>query len=372
MPDRPPSEIAHTGDRQPADWDTLARYLAGESNDAEATAIRNWLGANPLDAELIAALNEKVATAAPAPVAIDVESALRAVNTIRKNDGIQPIDSHRSASGPGRFTGERRAVPPATRWRVSLPAIAAAGLLTLSVGGWLALRDRTTDPASGARPAEFATLVGERDSVRLEDGSLVVLGPHSSIRVAADFGGKQREVEMSGEAFFDVVHDDARPFVVRAGSATIRDVGTHFVVRSDGIDGVSVAVTEGVVALTASGDSAGAEVLLQAGDRGRVHPSGKTITQRGSAGNDDLAWMEGSLVFREAPLTEVIASLQRWYGIELRISEPALRARHITATFTGEPLDRVLEVIGLALGADIERRGNTAIVRSMRGRQRAR
>ena len=180
------------------------------------------------------------------------------------------------------------------------------------------------------------------------------------MRVAGDFGGNNREVTIIGEAYFDVTHDDARPFVVRAGSASIRDVGTRFVVRSDDTDGIFVAVTEGIVALTSTGDSATGEVILQAGDRSRVRPSGKTTTRRGDAGPDDLAWMRGSLVFREAPITEVIASLRRWYGIELRVTDATLGSRHITATFSGETRERVLEVIALALGADVERRGDTA------------
>jgi transmembrane sensor len=80
--------------------------------------------------------------------------------------------------------------------------------------------------------------------------------------------------------------------------------------------------------------------------------------------------MRGQLVFREAPLAEVVASLRRWYGIELRVADTSLGSRHLTATFSSEPPDRVLEVIRLVLGADIERRGDTAIVRPTRGSMR--
>ncbi len=83
-----------------------------------------------------------------------------------------------------------------------------------------------------------------------------------------------------------------------------------------------------------------------------------------------MAWIRGRLVFREAPLTEVIASLKRWYGIELRVADKSLASRHLTTSFSGEPLDRVLEVIRLVLGADIERRGDTVIVRLTKGSSR--
>jgi transmembrane sensor len=84
------------------------------------------------------------------------------------------------------------------------------------------------------------------------------------------------------------------------------------------------------------------------------------------AAPEDMAWLRRQLVFREAPLPEVAASLHRWYGIELRVPDTSLAARHLTATFSGEPSERVLEVLRLVLGADIERRGDTAIVRAKR------
>ena len=374
MPDLPPLDTPPASGGQAPDWDALARYLAGEATEAEKAEIRARLAEHPRDGELIASLDRTLANAALPQDNVDVEAALRRVTARRMDETILSIDAApiRTPRAVGesarKRTAPRLTSQPVPRWRVPYPALAAAGLLVIGLSSWLALRGRDRSTLASSSPAEYSTRVGERDSLRLADGTLVVLGPQSSLKVADQYGKQQRTVEMLGEAYFDVVHDDARPFVVRTGGAAIRDVGTRFVVRNDGTEGVSVAVTEGSVALAASADSPGGEVVLQAGDHGRVRPGGKTTTRRGGAGADDLAWMQGNLVFREAPLAEVIASLQRWYGIQLRVADPSLQSRHITATFTGEPRERVLEVIGLALGADIEHRGDTAIVRSMKGR----
>ena len=94
------------------------------------------------------------------------------------------------------------------------------------------------------------------------------------------------------------------------------------------------------------------------------------MAQRGSVTNDDFAWMEGRLLLRDAPIEEVIASVRRWYGIELRV-DPSLMSRHITATFANESVDHVLEVLRLVLGADIERQGDTATVRPSGGGMRS-
>jgi transmembrane sensor len=88
--------------------------------------------------------------------------------------------------------------------------------------------------------------------------------------------------------------------------------------------------------------------------------------RRGAATDDDVSWLRGRLVYRDAPLAHVRADLRRWYGLELVLADSALAARHLTASFAGEPPDEVLRVIGLALGAAIERRGDTAVVRPRR------
>ena len=74
--------------------------------------------------------------------------------------------------------------------------------------------------------------------------------------------------------------------------------------------------------------------------------------------------MRDSLVFRDASLAEVSSDLRRWYGVELRVEDSILASRHLTMTFAGDPLERVLRVIGLGLGADVERHGDTAVVRA--------
>ena len=78
----------------------------------------------------------------------------------------------------------------------------------------------------------------------------------------------------------------------------------------------------------------------------------------------------GARLSKAAPVSEVVNSMRKWYGIELKVSDPSLASRHLTATFAGESPERVLDVIRLALGAEIERRGDTAIVRSAKGSTR--
>ena len=104
--------------------------------------------------------------------------------------------------------------------------------------------------------------------LHLSDGTKVVLGPLSSVKISSGYGSSNREVEIRGDAYFDVVHDGAKPFTVHIGNAAIQDVGTKFAVRSDGSGGIGVSVSEGSVSL-APLQSAAPAVVLKAGDQGR-------------------------------------------------------------------------------------------------------
>jgi transmembrane sensor len=341
----------------PADWEALARYLDGESSPEEARQIEAGLSAKPADRELLDALATVTSRMAnDVPSNIDVEAALQSVKSRRESPAVYSLDAAR------KHTENRR-----PRWIVSAPAIAAAAILAIGVAGYLALRTpgKTTVQQAAAPSAEMiATGVGALDSLRLPDGTYVVLGPLSSIKVASGFGTDRREVELHGDVYLEVVHDSSKPFTARANGVAIQDIGTKFAVHSDSAHGVTVSVTEGSVSLqgVTSGRSGG--VVLRPGERGIVLPGQRPTVDRSTP--DDMAWMKRQLVFRETPLTDVAVSLRRWYGIQLSVRDPSLANRHLTASFAGEPAERVLDVIGLVLGADIERRGDTAIVRAKR------
>ena len=346
----------HTGSdsvSQPADWEALARYLTGESSRDEVAQLEGRLNAQPADKALMDSLAQVTQRMAAGALSdLDVDAALLKVKARRSAVDARPLKLDRSVAQP-RFA-----------WPLPLSAIAAVAVFAISVAGFLSLRDRPTQPTVPSASRMVATGVGMIDSLRLPDGTRVVLGPRSSITIAANYGVQHRDVEVNGDAYFDVLHDAAKPFTVHAPGVTIQDVGTRFTVRTDARDGVAVSVSQGSVSLQGVNTN-GHGIVLHPGDRGSVLPNGQAVTRRGT--REDMAWMRGRLVFREAPLTEVIASLKRWYGLDLKVTDESLSSRHLTATFSGESPERVLEVIRLVLGADIERRGDTVIVRPAKG-----
>jgi transmembrane sensor len=363
----PGNQQSETPDDGPApDWEALARHVVGESSPDESARIDRWLSGHPQEREILATLDRAMSRLADdVPGDLDIEGALTRVKA-RRNAATHTLQ----------FDPDRKSRQPASRrpaWRVPFPAIAAAGLLAVGAGSWFALRDsKVRQAAVEPAPRMLATGVGIRDSLTLPDGSQVILGPLSSVRLKSGYGETGREVEVRGDAWFDVVHDDSKPFTVTAGEATIVDLGTKFTVRSDAADGVAVSVTEGSVSLRPANVPAPQGVILKAGDNGVVQKNGQVVARRGTLSDDDTAWMSGKLVFREAPVNEVVASLRRWYGIQITIADASLANRRVTATFKGETPEKMLEVIGLVLGGDIERRGDTAVVRARGGRTQSR
>ncbi len=354
-----PSNLDAPDSTQSSDWEAIARHIAGESTTESAARVDELMG-EPSARALIASIQSISGRMADdIPSDIDVEAALQSVRTRMPVAGsLRVMSSPRKLEAPERRSG----------WRVAFPAIAAAGLIVVGASAWLAMGKRAGYPVASA-PRMLATGVGTRDSMKLSDGTKIVLGPLSSVKVASGYGTTNREVEIRGDAYFEVIHDSARPFTVHAGNATIQDIGTKFAVRADDIGGIGVSVSEGSVSV-AQLQSPAPAVVLKAGDQGTVDRGGKVVAHRGAATDDDMAWLNGRLVFRETPLSEVASEMRRWYGINLQLADPSLANRHLTATFSGEPPDRVLDVLRLALGADIERRGDTAIVRSAKGRAR--
>ena len=332
------------------DWEALARYAADESDPAEAETVRSWLAHDPGSAALVSRLRGS------APAAeVDVEGALRRVHARMGEDGEEGED----------LGADPRVVPlhPGRTPRPALPGWLrlAAGLVLLLGGAFLLLQ--LAGYAGTARTRSYATAVGQRDSLRLPDGTRVLLGPDSRLTLSRGYGRGERSLELAGEALFDVTHDAARPFTVRAGGAWVRDLGTTFTVHADR-GSVRVVVTAGAVAVRPLAAEDATPVVLRRGDRATLPAGGQVQAERAAASDEDLAWTRGRLVFRDAPLAEVASDLRRWYGVELRAADAVVAGRRLTAAFGDEPPRRVLEVIALALGAELTVHGDTAVLRA--------
>jgi transmembrane sensor len=328
---------------QSPDWEAIARILANEGSPEETSRVRAWLAAHPADRALVERLDE---AARPELAGVDVEAALQRVHTRMPKQPAAP--SLKVIRGNG--------ARPRTVYFLSALAAAAAAVAVI------VLRQPSNE-TTNLSPRTYATTVGQRDSITLPDSSRVILGPMSRLVVA--YGKTARSVELQGDGYFDVRHEASKPFTVRVGRAVVEDIGTTFTVESDAGDTTNVSVITGSVRLRSSDSAANSGAVLAAGDRGSMSVDGAVHSYPHTVTEDAAAWTSGRLVFTDASLVRVIGEVRRWYGVVLRV-DSSLADRHLSAEFSGESVDQVLKIIGLDLGARIERRGDTATVTPIR------
>ena len=247
------------------DAEQLARYLAGEASTTERAQVQAWAAADPDHRAELEQLES--VWAAPPVGSWDVDRAWNKVSARLGQVAANPSDLE--------LTPLRRSFP--TRW------LAAAAVLLVAGGAFLYSRRHT--------PAEFATAVGEQQSVTLSDGSQVTLAPSSTLHVGAGFGRGARNLALTGRAWFVVRHDAAAPFQVTAGGATIEDLGTEFEVNATG-PAVSVAVAAGSVSVHRPGAPA---MTLGAGDLATLAPQGEPTVDHATAVDRMASWRQGKL-----------------------------------------------------------------------------
>ncbi|WP_420722932.1 FecR family protein [Hwanghaeella sp. LZ110] len=195
---------------------------------------------------------------------------------------------------------------------------------------------------------DFRTGTGERRDVSLSDGSEAMLDAGTSI--ALDFTPAQRQIRLiSGRAAFTVVHDPARPFLVSCNGATIRALGTKFVVHRRR-SGIVVAVTENAVEVSISepANAARGMAVVSAGQRITV---GEHILGDVKRSEDDseTAWQRNRMVFRDCPLGDVVADLNRYRKGRIVILDDDLNNLRVDGSFNLENPDSAFRAIVMTL-----------------------
>lgn len=156
---------------------------------------------------------------------------------------------------------------------------------------------------------------GRQFRLQLPDGTLVWLNAASSIRYPVAFSGKERRVEVSGEAYFEVKENATMPFIVEAGGrAEIMVLGTHFNVNAyDDEPTLSATLLQGRVRVTAGGEL----VELKPGQQAQVR-QGQRMKMVNDANLDKaVAWKNGTFNFEGSDLREIMRQLERWYDIKV-------------------------------------------------------
>jgi transmembrane sensor len=242
------------------------------------------------------------------------------------------------------------------RGKISSAAAKIASVLAVVV---IAAAAATAFYIFGSSEKTYATGLGGHETVRLADGSQIELNTDTQLRI--DNSPRDRIISLDkGEAFFEVKHDSAHPFVVLAGNRTVTDLGTKFLIRRD-TDRLQVAVMEGRVRLENADRSH--PKLLQQGDV-MVAEAGRTVMLNRSSRElaNDLGWRRGLLVFSHTTLAAAADEFNRYNREKLVVADDATARLKLDGTFRTNDMKQFTEVAQAVFGLRVENRGDQTVI----------
>jgi ferric-dicitrate binding protein FerR (iron transport regulator) len=241
------------------------------------------------------------------------------------DDFVRALAERRAAIRGSHRTAQRPWLPVSGSFiRQSIVIASAAIVAALAV---VILRPRSSDePNLPVR--HYATSAGQQAHIRFGDGSAVLLAPSSALDIMTSGGTSSRTVRLRGEARFTVSASAPQSFVVLTSVASIRVLGTVFGVQSfDGDSTTRVSVEQGKVALS----SRQASVTVAAGAVGYATDSTATAAPAERVAGY-TGWKDGQLVFKDAPVPELLATIGRWYGYRFALQDSTLMRQYVTVT----------------------------------------
>lgn len=192
----------------------------------------------------------------------------------------------------------------------------------------------------------LSTPKGGKFQVILPDGTKVWLNAASSIRYPTAFIGRERKVEITGEAYFEVVHNAKMPFRVQAGKVLIEDLGTQFDVNSyDNEPNVKVSLLEGAVQVRTPETVSGK--VMSPGQQARINSNGGIQVINDPHITGSVAWKDGLFDFTGFSLRDVMRQLERWYDISVVYTPGLPDYRFGGQTYMNANLSEVLKVLEL-------------------------
>lgn len=311
--------------KQQLDTDALiSKFLAGEASPEEAMQLEDWKAESPENrayfersriafgwADLVVDTNEAW---------LGVESQLKPQAKVRRFD-------------------------PKIVY-----SIAAALVVLLAIGSFVLFMV----PGSSV---ETYTAQATKKSVKLNDGTSIVIAKNSSIELAPGYGKQNRLVKLKGSGYFSVKHSEQLPFVIDAGPLHIKDLGTKFDVNATK-DTIFVRVDEGLVMIY---DNTGLKLTLKASESayyviatGEMELEVETHSGTGAA---------KTFVFDNQRLEDVVKRMSSVYNVDIRLDNPQLKSCLITVRFDNEDLETALAVVAETMQLTLEKQGTVYLLK---------
>jgi len=314
----------------------LERYIKGECSDEEVAVLEKWYDRLSLEKDATRLLSEA--------------EEQRLVRELWEKIAAKE-NPEMGSEAESRFRN-RRALRYAAVW---------AGMIIVSGGIWMQWNRKGSRAVAKRQPmfTTIATAYQQVRKIRLPDSSIVWLNSATHVSFPDDFI-TNREVRLSGEAFFDVKPDVGHPFVVLAGTTSTKVFGTSFNISAYPEAGeLRVSLKSGKVGFEAG--SKGEQILLPGDIMIYDKESGAGEVVQEAPGEMD-SWTAGRMVFYKTPLKEALAQIEARYGLHI-IYDHSIANRTITSRFENTALEKVLQSLSFGWDLHFTRVGDTLHVR---------
>ncbi|MBD0401059.1 FecR domain-containing protein [Flammeovirga sp. EKP202] len=318
----------------------LTKYLLGETTEEEGRAVKLWIdysAENKATFESFRKVWEATLTASIPEVNVDVDKAWNRMD--------EAIEAEVNTTKVVQFTP----------WKRIASSIAAIVLLAVGVNFYTSKEDVDA-------PTFVAVEVYQPEQPAMEtlkDGSDITINGNSTLSVAS-FEGNSREVTLDGEAFFEIAHDESKPFIVHTSKGDITVLGTKFNVKATAND-VIVTVTEGLVKLEAvSSSKKDRFVLLEKNSEGAIDANSAMPYKEENVSMNNLFWKTKALNFHNTSFAKVISTLESAYKVNISVNRESLNTKKLTVDFKENSIEEVFEILQATLNLQVQKTGDKA------------
>jgi len=221
----------------------------------------------------------------------------------------------------------------------------AAAILALVFLAGIGLGDGIFNQRTNISYTKIIAPKGNKTQIVLPDSTHVWLNSGSELKYPSDYSEQNREVQMKGECFFDVVKDPAHPFIVSGSKFKVKVYGTRFNVNEDNArDMADVTLVSGKVQVFNLQDKLISD--LKPGEQ-LILSEGKYRLQKAENLEALTAWLNNMLIFDNQPFEDVIHYLEKWYGVKIQLDKDLYYRHNYTFKVKTESLREVMELISV-------------------------